>query len=99
MDKLDKATILQAFRREEQNRQRQSSESLNWAKAGKSGAQRPKDGICHYCKKPGHWKSECLALKNKANKTSQSEGAKVADEEKAAVTTVLADQASSNSVE
>ena len=66
MDKLDKSVIMQAFRSEELNRQRQlgQGESLNQAKAGSGKGKTnfgkkdsSKDGTCYYCKETGHYKS------------------------------------------
>jgi transposase InsO family protein len=88
MPKLDKATILQAFRSEELNRQRQI-ESLNSAKAGgaKKWEKRPQKtsttkSTCFYCKKEGHWVQDCLKLKEKIQKIEAAEKT----EEKVAVT-------------
>ena len=103
MDKLDKTVILQAFRSEELNRQRSVVESVNRARAfGRGGAYSDKgrqDSTCNFCREPGHWKSSCPKLKAKieqakGRKAGWSEGAKKAEEEKAAVVTEFAGQAS-----
>jgi hypothetical protein len=100
-DKLDKTTILQAFRSEELNRQRNSAESLNKAQAfrRKQGGQ-GQGGLgeitCYYCKEKGHTTHTCPALKAKGRKVAggSNEGAKRADKEKAAIVTEFAGQAS-----
>ena len=53
VDKLDKAMILQAFRSEELNRQR-NAESVNKATAFRKGSTNLADVLCYYCKKKGH---------------------------------------------
>ena len=96
MDKLDKATILQAFRSEELNRQRSSGvEGVNRVVAG---GKRP-SSVCNFCRKPGHWKSECQKLKAKIEAEGKqtgrfNEGAKKAEEAKAVAITEFAGQAS-----
>src|SRR6267154_979739 len=67
-DKLDKATILQAFRSEELNRQRNSGESLNKAQQVVRKKQLPGDTTCYYCKEKGHITYTCPTLKAKKEK-------------------------------
>ncbi len=38
----------------------------------KSRSRRP--GVCHYCKKPGHWKSECRLLQSKKEREQKDKG-------------------------
>ena len=38
----------------------------------KSRFKRP--GVCHYCKKPGHWKNECRLLQSKKEKEQKNKG-------------------------
>ena len=80
LDKLDKNVILQAFRGEELNRQRQT-EMVNRAKSVK-GSKKPwwKDHICGICKKKGHTEERCF------QKDKGTEGAKKAEEKAEAVT-------------
>ena len=96
MDKLDKNVILQAFRSEELNRQRQT-ETVNLAKAnGHRGSRSSKaplkaDSTCYFCKKKGHWADNCNELKElkdmkKEREKSRSEGANKAAEKAEAVT-------------
>jgi hypothetical protein len=80
VDKLDKATILQAFRSEELNRQRQA-ESVNMVKGSGGKSQKPwvskdrfegqkrtwdnkADYICFWCSKKGHWVHKCPDLRD-----------------------------------
>src|ERR671929_620035 len=94
VDKLDKATILQAFRSEELNRQR-SGEMVNRARAFGKGGNNKSNSNCNFCKEPGHWKAECPRLSWKQRARSPGlEGAKKAEEEKAAAVTEFAGQAS-----
>ena len=91
LDNLDKHVIMQAFRSEELNRQRQS-EMVNRAKANLNGyrggsSSKPdfKDVTCYGCGAKGHfarWPG-CPLNKDK----SGSEGAKKVEEEKQAETT------------
>ena len=96
MDKLDKNVILQAFRNEELNRQRQT-EMVNRAKANEPKV--PywlKNAICHGCGEKGHIKTRCLNRDKwkKEKDNSGSEGAKKAEEEKAEAVTEFAGKAS-----
>ena len=92
MDKLDKATILQAFRSEELNRQRQT-EMVNRVKAYEP--KWLKNAICHGCGEKGHLRSKCPNKdKWKDKDKSGSEGAKKAQEEKAEAVTEFAGKAS-----
>src|SRR4051812_679041 len=96
LDKLDKSVIIQAFRSEELNRQRQlGGESLNQAKAGGNGykGKKPYNGgnrpqedrdTCRYCKEKGHWIHNCPEI---AKKKRNTESAKQTNEEKAAAVT------------
>jgi hypothetical protein len=104
VDKLDKAMILQAFRSEELNRQR-NNESVNRAGVMGNGGRNGKklslaDILCYYCKEKGHISRNCPALKNKQDRerkaggSGSAEGAKKAEGEKAAVVTEFAGQAS-----
>ena len=105
MDKLDKTVILQAFRSEELNRQRQT-EVVNRAKAfGKRGFSKvsKENDTCYICKKKGHWASDHKDKKDKGGtegakkaneEKSGTEGAKKANEEKADAVTEFAGQAS-----
>ncbi len=97
VDKLDKAMILQAFRSEELNRQR-NTESVNRAKAFGKGATLA-EILCYYCKKKGHIARNCPSLKAKQEQEKKAgggttEGAKKAEGEKAAAITEFAGQAS-----
>jgi len=88
MDKLDKNVILQAFRSEELNRQRQT-ETVNHAKAyGKKGSRASKipSKPCFVCKKEGHWSDKCPELKELRDFKSKTEGASKAAEKAEAVT-------------
>ena len=100
MEKLDKDTILQAFRSEELNRQRQTEQAnraghkgygkRGGANSGKGRGHPTVDAdTCSFCKGKGHWKRDCEALKkvNASNKDSGSGGsnAKVAAEKADAV--------------
>ena len=74
VDKLDKATIFEAFRSVELNRQREA-ESVNMAKGnagkGKKGWQSKDKGegknsdnrTCFVCQKKGHWAKNCPEVK------------------------------------
>ena len=92
VDKLDKAMILQAFRSEELNRQR-NAESVNKARAFGKGASIA-DITCYFCKKKGHTTHNCPALKAKLERKKKAEDAKKAEREKAAAVTEFAGQAS-----
>ena len=96
MDKMDKDVILQAFRSEEQNRQRHT-ETVNQAKAnGQKGSRSSKtplkaDTHCYFCKKKGHWTDTCPELKElkelkREKDKSKTEGASKAAEKAEAVT-------------
>ena len=105
LDDLKKDTILQAFRSEELNRQRQG-ESANMVKAGgNKGKGKPYfnnritgTGKCFFCQETGHWVSHCPQLKDKRhnnnNGNSRSESAKKAEGERAAMVTEFAGKAS-----
>jgi len=101
-DKLDKGVILQAFRSEELNRQRNAGagESLNKVQVqGYKGKKRPlAEILCYLCKKLGHTQYYCPLLKQKLEEVKNAgksfEGAKKAEEEKAAAVTEFAGQAS-----
>jgi transposase InsO family protein len=100
MDKLDKNVILQAFRSEELNRQRQT-EMVNRAKAFHGAHGKGQwEHICGICGKKGHWDSRCYHKdkkdkeKDKDKDKSGTEGAKKAVEEKAAAVTEFAGKAS-----
>ena len=86
MDKLDKHVILQAFRNEELNRQRQT-EMVNRAKVFKPrGSRNMKDATCFGCGQKGHMIYTCPSKREKDKKDkdkSGSEGANKAQEEKA----------------
>jgi len=99
-EKLDKATILQAFRSEELNRHRNNNptESLNKAQAFRKGMNMA-EVICFFCKNKGHTKRDCRKFKawleTQGRGTSgPSESAKKAEGESAAVVTEFAGQAS-----
>jgi len=70
LDSLNKERIIQAFRSEELNRQRQV-ETVNRAKAYHAGSS-GRSGSCNYCKKSGYWKSDCPDLKEPWKKYSGS---------------------------
>ena len=95
MDKLDKNVILQAFRSEELNRQRQT-EMVNRAKAvnGALSKSQRKENICGICGKKGHWDSQCYQKDKKDKGKGNTEGAKKAEEEKAEAVTEFAGKAS-----
>ena len=108
VDKLNKTTILQAFRSDELNRQRQA-ESVNMAKGHGGKGQKPWNGqkktgdnktflenvICFLCGKKGHFVHKCPDFKDlKAKRDANAEGAKKTDVEKAAAVTEFAGQAS-----
>jgi hypothetical protein len=85
-EKLDKATILQAFRSDELNRQRgtQGIEQLNKVQALRRGGRNLADVICFFCQNKGHMKQNCSKykawLEAKSKGTSgPSEGAKKAE--------------------
>ena len=71
VDNLDKAMILQAFRSEELNRQR-NAESVNKARAFGKGASIA-DITCYFCKKKGHTTHNCAALKAKLDRVKKAE--------------------------
>ena len=55
--------------------------------------------VCNFCRKPGHWKSDCQKLKAKIEAEGKqtecyNEGAKKAEEAKAVAITEFAGQAS-----
>ena len=98
VDNLDKAKVLQAFRSEELNRQRSTTEQLNRARAfgnggnGNRGGGHSNNDVCHFCKLPGHWKHNCPKLKAKLEaerkRAAGSKGAKKTEVgEKVAVVT------------
>jgi hypothetical protein len=110
VDKLDKATILQAFRSDELNRQRQG-EAVNMAKGGKGKkpwnskdkTEDKKGGTedknrkpnCFLCGKEGHWVQKCPeVIELKEKRNNGSGGAKKAEVEKAAAVMEFAGQAS-----
>ena len=93
VDKLDKAMILQAFRSEELNRQR-NVELVNKARAFGKGSTNLADVLCYYCKKKGHTTHNCPPLKAKLEKEKKAEGAKKTEGEKAAAVAEFAGQAS-----
>jgi hypothetical protein len=105
-DKLEKATILQAFRSEELNRHHHNTqaESLNQAKAGGKGGYKGKNHfkkpqkdwsqvICFICHKLGHMSHNCPTIQDR-KVARGSESAKKAEGEKAAVVTEFAGKAS-----
>ena len=98
---LDKAMILQVFRSEELNRQRNNNptKSLNKVQVFRKGMNLA-EIVCFFCKLKGHTKRDCRKFKAWLENQSRgasgpSEGAKKAEGETASVITEFAGKPSS----